>query len=73
MFKEIFTESYNSDDMTDVIKLGKEVKDKYNLKKMPVRVSIDFPETDSFDTKYRNRKVRVYVDTKNNIFDFEWL
>jgi len=73
MFKELFTES---DDMTDEIKLMKEIKKKYNLKKLPIHIDDEFEPEFTYETKGKAGKMRVYVDTKSYsspVYNYEWI
>ncbi len=72
-FREIFVES---DDMTDEIKLMKEIKKRYKLKKLPVHIDDEFEPEFTFETKGKAGKMRVYVSTKSYsspVYNYEWI
>jgi len=76
MFKKLFTEGYNSDDMTLEIDLMKEIKKKYGLKKLPVHLTDDFKPEFTYDRKSKHGKMRVYVNTtdySSPVYEYEWI
>lgn len=74
MFKKLFIES--KDDMSLEIELAKEIKKKYKLKKMPIRLEDDFEVEDSYKKDSKNGKMKVLVNTKDYsspVYDYEYI
>lgn len=74
MFKKLFMES--RDDMSLAIELAKEIKKKYKLKKLPIRLEDDFEPDESYKKDSKNGKMKVLVNTKDYsspVYDYEYI
>ena len=74
MFKNLFTES--QDDMSLEIELAKEIKKKYKLKKLPIRLEDDFEPNETYKRSSKNGKMKILVNTEDYsspVYDYEYI
>ena len=71
MFKQLFTEDFDTDLNMEIFKF---LKKKY--KKSFTRLEDDFKEDEIVEFEYKKRKFKIYINLKSYnkpVYDYEWL